>query len=104
MYRGTLVALLVLVLLGAVLMPGCQKISVAPRQGAGVPVEILPAGGTVPASWGDLVSTSSAPEYPEVVQLWFRDSAGTVRMVVYHLASNELLHARVIRRSGEDHK
>ena len=36
---------------------------------------------TIPATYGKLVSATSVPSYPNIIQLWFEDSLGTIRMV-----------------------
>ena len=52
----------------------------------------------MPAEWGDLVSVSGLAEYPELAQLWFRATDGSVRYAVVSLRSHEILNAHVIRR------
>ncbi len=48
----------------------------------------------LPASYGKLVSVTSAPEYPGWFQLWFTDDTGTIRIVRVHMANN-LMHKQV---------
>lgn len=53
--------------------------------------EKLPADGTIPSGYGNLVSVSSAADSPDFVQLWFQDENGTIRMVRYSIRANRFL-------------
>lgn len=48
----------------------------------------------IPASWGSLVGVSNTSLYPDLVQLWFQDGGGKVRLVVFSL--KEILNSSVI--------
>jgi hypothetical protein len=85
----------------ALLVTSCAKISEPTAVPGGIPEETLASRGTLPAAWGDLVSVSSVSEYPELVQLWFRGTDGTVRYAVVSLRTHEILNAHVIRRAQE---
>ena len=56
--------------------------------------ELTVALSDLPASYGKLISVTSAPEYPGWFQLWFTDDAGTIRIVRVHMAKN-LMHKQV---------
>ena len=87
--------------LAALFAGSCAKISTPTAAPGGIPAEKLVSRSTVPAEWGDLVSVSGVPEYPELAQLWFRATDGSVRYVVVSLRSHEVLNAHVIRRERE---
>lgn len=93
---GSLVLLVV-----ALLAASCAKISAPTAAPGGIPGETLVSRSTVPAGWGSLVSVSSVPEYPELAQLWFQATDGTVRYAVVSLRTHEILNAHVIRREQE---
>lgn len=95
--RSRILAMVLLALL-VLLIPSCTKLDRGSSTAEAVPAETLPGATTVPASWGHLVSVSSAAQYPDLVQLWFEDAEGNVRMAVFNLTSNELAHARRIGR------
>jgi hypothetical protein len=90
----------ILVLLAVlVLAPSCTKISPPLLQtGPAMADEAVPAGGVVPQEWGTLVSVSTAAVYPGLVQLWFQDREGNVRMLVLDLTTHQFTNAKLIRR------
>ncbi len=90
---GTLV--LVIVALSVV---SCAKISTPTQAPGGIPSEVLASRASVPAEWGNLVSVSSVAEYPDLAQLWFQGTDGTVRYAVVSLRSHEILNAHAINR------
>jgi hypothetical protein len=93
--RKTILALLAVF----VLVPSCTKISPPlPQTGTALADEALPAGGAIPQEWGTLVSVSTAAVYPSLVQLWFQDREGNVRMVVLDLTTHQFTNAKLIRR------
>jgi hypothetical protein len=57
---------------------------------------------SVPAKWGPLIFVSNRPDIPHVFNLWFQDSAGTIRMVKYNNNTDQLLPKVIlISRKGE---
>ncbi|HPW18347.1 MAG TPA: hypothetical protein PLP83_08205 [Candidatus Aminicenantes bacterium] len=88
MFRRIGACLLLSAFLG--LGASCTRLDEPPQGEHTLGVQPLPQVGSIPADWGDLVSTSSYPIAKEWVQLWFQDDAGTVRMVAYNLDSNTL--------------
>ncbi len=94
MSRRIVGVLLILALVA--LMPACQKLPTAPK--AGVAKEVLRTPASIPPEWGRLVGVSSAPQYPDLVQLWFQDDSLNVRMVVFSVATGELWNASLIPR------
>ena len=98
--RVRLAGALVLVTL-VLLVASCARISEQTAVPGGIPDEALASRGTLPAAWGDLVSVSSVPQYPELAQLWFRGADGTIRYAVVSLRTHEILNAHVIRRDAE---
>jgi hypothetical protein len=87
----------ILVLLALVLViPSCSRLE--PPAAGNLPRETLREATTLPADWGNLVSVTSSAMYPDLLQLWFQDSAGNVRMVVYSLPNSQFLHVTLIRR------
>lgn len=89
--RGLLVVSALFVALSA-----CQRLD-APVAGTFKP-ESLRGSTTIQAGWGNLVGVSNSALYPDLVQLWFQDGSGNLRMVVYSVANNELLNSIEIRR------
>jgi hypothetical protein len=85
----------------ALLTASCARISEPTVTPGGIPDEALASRGTLPAAWGELVSVSSVPAYPELAQLWFQAGDGTVRYAVVSLRTHEVLNAHVIRRQQE---
>jgi hypothetical protein len=75
----------------------CRKIE-TPTGAAAIPSQSLRGTTSIPANWGQLVSVSSETTNPDLVQLWFQDNSGTIRMVVYRLKTGELLNVRLFRR------
>ncbi len=53
-----------------------------------IKMEISDIGDFIPASWGKLISVSSASKYPMMVQLWFQDNDGNVYMIPYNIDLN----------------
>jgi hypothetical protein len=94
MLGRTACALLLAVAVCSVL--SCRKIETP--TGAGVPSQSLIGTTSIPAEWGQLISVGSEATHPGLVQLWFQDNSGTVRMVVYRLDTGELLNVRLLRR------
>ena len=95
--RRTIVGVVVCAAL-IVALPGCRKLDRAEVKTRATVEEVLPSGDMIPASWGRLAGVSSAANYPELVQLWFEDDAGVVRLAVYRLTTGELINARRITR------
>ena len=87
------------VLVGIVVaLSGCRKLGPPETRSQVAVVEELPSGDVVPADWGRLVGVSSIPDYTDLVQLWFEDGGGVIRIVVFRVATGELLSARRISR------
>ena len=90
----------VVILAGIVVaLSGCRKLGPADvRFDVAAVGEALPSGNVIPASWGRLAGVSSIEHYPDLVQMWFEDGSGDVRVVVYRVRTGELLSARRIAR------
>jgi hypothetical protein len=84
--------------IGMVLMLGvsCQRLGEPARGEQALKVQVLEHTGSIPASWGKLVTTSSCPAAKEWIQLWFQDDAGNLRMVAYNLEKNTLLGQAIL--------
>jgi hypothetical protein len=81
-----------------VLVPSCTRISGPSQTATSLTDEQVPAGGVIPEAWGSLVAVSSAAGFPDLVQLWFQDREGTVRMAVLNLGTHQIVAAKLIRR------
>ncbi len=90
-----------LLVVAALMVTSCARISTPKAAPGGIPVEELASRAVVPAAWGNLISVSSVPEYPELAQLWFQGTDGTVRYAVVSLRRHEILNAHVIHRAQE---
>ncbi len=87
MVRKTLKCLAGAFLIAAML--SCTKLPEAPTgMEGGLKMESLPLGNTIPLKWGELISVSSANQYPTWVQLWFKDKEGNIYMVPYNIETN----------------
>jgi hypothetical protein len=64
----------------------CQRISSEP---SGVNLVDLKS---IPASYGDLISVTSIPAYPEWVQMWFQDNTGTIRIIRVSFSDNRMVN------------
>jgi len=53
---------------------------------------------SIPANWGNLVSVTNSPKWPDLADLWFQDGDGNLRMVVYKLTTRELVDVTLIPR------
>lgn len=66
----------------------CMSCTRLPRRGqeagGNVAVETLQNLGSVPAGWGNLVSTAVRPTNTQITSLFFEDEEGTIRVVVYN--------------------
>jgi hypothetical protein len=81
-----------------VLVPSCTRLPGPSPSLPSLADEQVPAGGVIPEGWGSLVAVSSATGFPDLVQLWFQDREGTVRMAVLNLSTHRIITARLIRR------
>jgi hypothetical protein len=79
-----------------VLAVSCQRLGEPAGGDRAMGVQKMVQAGSIPASWGKLVSTSSCPAAREWIQLWFQDDAGVVRMAAYNLEKNTLLGEAVV--------
>jgi hypothetical protein len=86
------------VCVATVAVPGCRPLGPPDVKTRAAAVEDLTSGDAIPASWGRLAGVSSAGQYPDLVQLWFEDHDGVVRVAVYRVTTGELIHARRIAR------
>lgn len=77
-------ALVLFVVLAALALSSCERLN--PEQDT---TGLVPLQG-VPLEYGNLVSVTMAAEYPGWAQLWFQDSAGTIRMVRMHWISKKM--------------
>ena len=50
----------------------------------------------IPEAYGKLVSATSVPLYPNIIQLWFEDSLGTIRMVRVGFQENRIFEEVLI--------
>jgi hypothetical protein len=65
----------------------------------GLVAEELPYADSIPSEWGNLVSVSSVADRPYMVQLWFQDENGNLRIADYHISMSRFAkHFRVIHR------
>ena len=95
-------ALICLTASAALLVAGsCAKLPQKPVKADGaVALVQMAQKDAVPAEWGEAFAVSSEPSNPGWLQIWFRDSDGTVRMVTYNLRTNSLgREAAIFRRS-----
>ena len=76
----------------------CRRIDAPAAGGDSLVSEDMQPTAAIPASWGNLVTVSSVAHYPDLVQLWFQDSSGNVRMVVFNVDQNRFLNSTQIRR------
>lgn len=99
MSRRIVGVLLVMTVASLMLVLSCTKLEVPANVSARVAQDVLTRPNAIPAAWGSLVAVSTVPAYPDLVQLWFQDQAGAVRMVAFRVSTQEILNARVIERS-----
>jgi hypothetical protein len=90
--------LLVVVFLFPVI--SCTRLDEAPPKGTVLlGTEKLSALDSIPSEWGKLVSVSATPIYDGILQLWFQDENGKVRMVPFDIRNSRLVgHAVVVPR------
>ena len=50
----------------------------------------------IPAEYGKLISATSVIAYPNIIQLWFEDSVGTIRMVRVGYQENRIFEEALI--------
>ncbi len=82
------------VILSALFFLSCEKITMEPEIIGGKAIE------NIPAEYGSLVAVTTTELYPNWAQLWFQDTAGTVRMVrIQYLKHQMLQDVRVIPRT-----
>jgi hypothetical protein len=81
-----------------VALSGCRRLGPPEARAKVAVTETLPSGDVVPTEWGRLVSVSSIADYTDLVQLWFEDGGGAIRIVVFRVSTGELLSARRISR------
>ncbi|MBW1674074.1 MAG: hypothetical protein JRJ45_10610 [Deltaproteobacteria bacterium] len=79
-----------LCLLIVVLLPlSCTRLDQLTTVGASsLAGEKLPGDGSIPVGYGNLISVSSLDQHPHMVQLWFQNEDGELRMVRYSLRYN----------------
>ena len=79
---------------------GCKKLAptaaVASRSWTTEPA--VPSAAALPASWGRLAGVSSVAAYPDLVQMWFEDEAGVIRVAVLRVRTGELLTVKRLGR------
>jgi hypothetical protein len=77
------------VILVVVLLSSCTKLPEAEVKVEGrFGMEMKKLEGTIPSTWGNVISVSSIGQFPGWVQLWFQDATGNVYMIPYHVESN----------------
>jgi hypothetical protein len=50
----------------------------------------------IPAEFGKLIDITSLSEYPRIMQLWFEDSTGTIRVVRVSMQLNKIYEEALI--------
>ncbi len=94
MARKTLTILAGMLLV--VLLLSCAKLPESPTgKEAGLGMEVLPLGDTIPLNWGNLIAVnssitvaSSSGQYTKEIQLWFLDKEGNIHMILYDVEFN----------------
>ena len=89
------ICLLVVVFLFPII--SCTRLDKGPPKGTvSLGTEKLPALDSIPLEWGKLVSVSATPIYNGILQLWFQDENGKVRMVPFDIQNNRLISDAVV--------
>ncbi len=88
--------------IGAVLLAGasCTRLGEPGEGEQALALQTLTKTDSIPAAWGKLVSVSSSPGIADLVQLWFQDDAGIIRMAHYNVKTNLL--SKQVRAIGRD--
>ena len=83
-------AIYFLVTVSILLTLSCAKLPEEPTPQKGdIAKEPIPHVDSIPIQWGNLISVSSLPAYPDWALLWFQDDKGDVRMAGYDARSNK---------------
>jgi hypothetical protein len=83
-----------LALILCIFVLSCQRLNPQP---AGLDRVDLKA---IPASYGNLISVTTIPTYPDWVQMWFQDNTGTIRIIRVSFTENQMLSdIRIITRN-----
>ncbi len=93
------VGVLLIVTLTLVLASACTKLNAPANRAAQASPEMFAQPNAIPAAWGNLVAVSSVSQYPELVQMWFQDPQGEVRVIAFRVSTGEILNGKLIRRS-----
>lgn len=73
------------------LASSCAKLGEQPcPKPESIQVVTLPSVDSVPREWGNLISVSSVPDYPDLLQLWFQGEDGTIHMAPYNVKTSQL--------------
>ena len=89
------ICLLVVVFLFPII--SCTRLGEAPTKGTvSLATEKLPALDSIPLEWGKLVSVSTTPIFEGILQLWFQDENGKVRMVAFDIRNRRLIPDAVV--------
>ena len=89
------ICLLVLVFLFSTI--SCTRLDEGPPKGMVLlGTEKLPALDSIPLEWGKLVSVSATPMYDGILQLWFQDENGKVRMVPFDIRNGRLVSQALV--------
>lgn len=93
------IPLLLVVLMALVWLAACEKVADPATDSASELTQPLTS---IPTEYGELEAVTVMPEYPGWFQLWFQDSAGTIRQVRIH-PGLKVMHTdiQVINRSGQ---
>ena len=88
--------------LGALVLatPGCRKLAppaAVPSQSWATENAVPPAY-ALPTSWGRLAGVSSVADYPDLVQMWFEDGGGVIRVAVLRVRTGEVLTVKRLGR------
>ncbi len=95
MLRRWEISLLAMVLLLPSLT--CTRLPEAPRpENVTLGTEELPALDSIPSGWGRLVAATTTPVYQGMIQLWFADENGKVRMVPFNIQTSQLVRNAVV--------
>jgi hypothetical protein len=87
---------------GVVLIAGasCTRLGEPASGEQTLALQTLTKTDSIPAAWGKLVSVSNSPGIADLVQLWFQDDAGIIRMAHYNVKDNYL--SKQFRMIGRD--
>ena len=74
----------------------CQKVAQEADEMGKLERVKLSAVDAVPLEFGKLINVTSLSEYPRIMQMWFEDSAGTIRVVRVSMQLNKIYEEALI--------